>query len=111
MQADIFSQLQSVTVCLLFGERLDAPLVRLPVEPSEEGSARIGPDGFLIAGGQPAMWRFYFRVPDIDATAERIKANGGAIVYGPVEIPGGEFAVNATDPQDAVFGLVGRRTS
>lgn len=36
VQADIFAELQSVTVCLLSGELIDAPLLRLPVEPSEE---------------------------------------------------------------------------
>lgn len=75
------------------------------------GGGMIGAVMTCPPDGPPPMWRFYFRVPDIDATAERIKANGGAIIYGPVEIPGGEFAVNATDPQDAVFGLVGPRKS
>ncbi len=36
VQADVFAELHSVTVCLLSGELVDAPLVRLPVEPTKE---------------------------------------------------------------------------
>ena len=35
VQTDLFSELQSVSVCLLSGELVDAPLLRLTVEPSE----------------------------------------------------------------------------
>jgi mRNA interferase MazF len=34
LQSDLFSTLGSVTICLLTTERLDAPLLRLIVEPS-----------------------------------------------------------------------------
>src|SRR5690606_28576817 len=34
IQADLFAELQSVTVCLLTSELVDAPLIRLTVEPS-----------------------------------------------------------------------------
>ena len=44
----------------------------------------------------PPHWAIYFRVPDIDAAAERIKANGGTILNGPMEVPGGDRIVNAT---------------
>lgn len=77
----------------------------------DHGGGMIGAVMTRLPGGSPPMWRFYFHVPDIDAAADTIKTTGGAIVYGPVEIPGGEFAVNATDPQDAAFGLVGPRRS
>jgi predicted enzyme related to lactoylglutathione lyase len=56
--------------------------------------------------GTPAAWGFYFRVPDIDAAAERVTANGGTVVQGPMEVPGGEFILNAIDPQGAAFALV-----
>ena len=54
-----------------------------------------------------SMWTYYVGVDDIDRAAEAIKAGGGQILNGPMEIPGGEFAVNAMDPQGASFGLVG----
>lgn len=58
-----------------------------------------------------SAWTFYFRVPDIDAAADAIKAKGGTLFQDPIEIPGGEYSLNASDPQGAVFGLVGPRTS
>jgi len=36
-------------------------------------------------------WNFYFRVPDIDVAAAAIPANGGTVLHGPQEIPGGNF--------------------
>src|SRR5688500_14306348 len=53
----------------------------------------------------PPNWQIYFRVPDVHAATERIKANGGKILNGPMEVPGGDWVVNAADPQGAAFGL------
>jgi predicted enzyme related to lactoylglutathione lyase len=53
----------------------------------------------------PPNWQIYFRVPDVHAAAERIKANGGQILNGPMQIPDGDWIVNAMDPQGAAFGL------
>lgn len=53
----------------------------------------------------PPNWGIYFRVPDINAAVERIKANGGQILNGPMEVPGGDMIVNAMDPQGAAFSL------
>jgi predicted enzyme related to lactoylglutathione lyase len=53
----------------------------------------------------PPNWQIYFRVPDIKAAVERIKANGGQILNGPMEVPGGDEIVNAMDPQGAAFAL------
>lgn len=53
----------------------------------------------------PPNWQIYFRVPDINAATERIKANGGQILNGPMEVPGGDWIVNAMDPQGAAFAL------
>lgn len=56
-----------------------------------------------------SAWTFYFRVPDIDVAASAIEAGGGTLFQEPIEIPGGEFSLNALDPQGAAFGLVGPR--
>ena len=56
-----------------------------------------------------SAWTYYFRVPDVDAAVERIKANGGQVMQEPMEIPGGDFSLVASDPRGAVFGLVGAR--
>jgi hypothetical protein len=55
------------------------------------------------AMGVPPCWTGYIAVDDVDATADRIVAEGGTLHRGPVEIPGAiRFAVVA-DPQGAVF--------
>lgn len=53
----------------------------------------------------PPHWGFYFRVPDVHAGAERVKANGGQVLNGPMEVPGGSWIVNCMDPQGAAFSL------
>ena len=53
----------------------------------------------------PPHGMIYFRVPDINAATERTKANGGRILNGPMEVPGGDWIVNAMDPQGAAFSL------
>ena len=53
----------------------------------------------------PPNWQIYFRVPDVDAAAERIKAAGGKILNGPMDVPDGDRILNAMDPQGAAFGL------
>jgi len=72
-------------------------------------------DGVDIGGmmkappGAPPSWGFYFGVPDIDAAVEAINANGGAVIHGPVEVPGGAWIVQLTDPQGAHVAAVGPR--
>jgi len=56
------------------------------------------------------FWLFYFGVTDIDAAAERVKADGGQILEGPGEVPGG-WIVRCEDPQGAMFALMGPRLS
>jgi predicted enzyme related to lactoylglutathione lyase len=57
----------------------------------------------------PNNWQIYFRVPDINAAVERIKANGGQILNGPLEVPGGDWVLNGMDPQGAAFSLHARK--
>jgi len=52
------------------------------------------------------MWLYYFNVPAIDAAAERVKAKGGKIVNGPMEVPGGQWIVHGLDLEGALFALV-----
>jgi predicted enzyme related to lactoylglutathione lyase len=53
----------------------------------------------------PTNWGLYFRVPEINAGAERVKANGGQVLNGPMEVPGGDWIINCLDPQGAAFSL------
>jgi len=56
------------------------------------------------------FWLYYFNIDDIDAAAKRVKAGGGQILNGPIEVSDGNCVVQCTDPQDAMFALVGKRT-
>jgi hypothetical protein len=53
------------------------------------------------------FWLYYFNVGNIEDAAERVKALGGQILEGPVEVPGGNWIVRCMDPQGAVFALSG----
>ena len=53
----------------------------------------------------PSNWGLYFRVADVKAAADRVTANGGKVLNGPMEVPGGSWIVNGLDPQGAAFSL------
>jgi predicted enzyme related to lactoylglutathione lyase len=55
------------------------------------------------------FWTYYFNVGNIDEAAERLKAAGGQIMNGPIEVPGGGFVLQGMDPQGAGFALFGTR--
>jgi uncharacterized protein len=52
-------------------------------------------------------WRYYFRVPSIATAKDAVEQNGGRVVHGPMEVPGGDHIVIGIDPQGAEFALVG----
>jgi uncharacterized protein len=92
----------------------------------QKADADIGAMGtyqLFSAGGQtiggmftkPPMvpvpfWLYYFNIGDIDAAAKRVKVGHGQILNGPIEVPGGSWIVQCTDPQGAMFALVGKRS-
>lgn len=78
-------------------------------EGSPMGAGLIGAVMPLMPGMPGSAWTFYFRVPDIDAAHDAIHDSGGGIIQPPVEIPGGDYSLTATDPAGAVFGLVGAK--
>jgi uncharacterized protein len=55
------------------------------------------------------FWLYYVNVGDIDAAAERVKAGGGKVINGPMQVPGGAWIIQGMDPQGAMFALVGKR--
>jgi uncharacterized protein len=59
----------------------------------------------------PPHWAIYFSVPDINEATERVKGNGGQILNGPMEVPGGDWIVNGMDPQGATFALHERKSA
>ena len=53
-----------------------------------------------------SFWLYYFNVDAIDAAVARVNKAGGKIIHGPMEVPGGQWVVQALDPQGAMFALV-----
>ena len=65
--------------------------------------------GGMMTSPLKPQWLPYVSVADIDAARAAIEANGGRIMHGPVEVPGGAFIIQGTDPQGATFALAGPR--
>jgi len=78
------------------------------------GKYRVfGADGVPMGGmmDKPAnvpgsVWSFYVNVDGLDAAVDRIRVNGGQVLMGPQQVPGGSWIVQALDPQGAAFALV-----
>ena len=75
----------------MFGLSSDAPM----------GGVYSIPPGM----GAPPNWLPYIRVDNADAAAERVKANGGTLKNGPMEVPGGDRIAICEDPQGCVFAV------
>ncbi len=56
-----------------------------------------------MAGGP--RWLMYAKVPDIQAAVAAVKAEGGTVLNGPMEVPGGDLVAQIQDPQGADFAL------
>ena len=76
------------------------------IQRSDVGLGAVMP---LMEGYPAPVWSFYIGVDDIDRAHAAVRANGGTVTNEPMEIPGGEYAMNGIDPQGAAFGLVGPR--
>lgn len=75
----------------------------------QRGEVMIGAVMPLMEGYPVPVWNFYIGVDDIDRARDAVAANGGTITSEPMEIPGGEYAMNAIDPEGAAIGFVGPR--
>ena len=56
-----------------------------------------------------SCWNFYFCVDSIGEAVSRVKAGGGQVLNGPMQVPGGGWIINGQDPQGAMFCLVGSK--
>jgi predicted enzyme related to lactoylglutathione lyase len=52
-----------------------------------------------------SFWLYYFNVKSVAAAIPLVKAGGGAILMGPMQVPGGSWIVQCLDPQGAMFAL------
>jgi len=76
----------------------------------DEGDHKtMGDGGMMMKAPQIPVcsWAFYFSVDSIKAAIERVKAGGGTIVNGPMQVPGGGWIIQGQDPLGAMFSLVG----
>jgi predicted enzyme related to lactoylglutathione lyase len=55
-----------------------------------------------------SFWTYYFSVEGIRAAADRLTAGGGKVMNGPMQVPGGDWVLQAMDPQGGVFALTSR---
>jgi predicted enzyme related to lactoylglutathione lyase len=53
----------------------------------------------------PPAWLHYARVPDVNAAVEATSKNGGQVINGPMEVPGGDMIAQIVDPQGAMFAV------
>ncbi len=61
----------------------------------------------MIREGQPPMWVLYLGVDEIGRALEAAKTNGGTVLHGPHEVPGGDIIFVVTDPAGAMVAFVG----
>lgn len=87
--------------------------------PDRMSMGELGDYVFIKAGGEtigaimprPAeapgiAWNFYFRASDIDAAAAQVFDGSGTVLEGPMDVPGDERVLVASDPGGAMFGIV-----
>jgi hypothetical protein len=53
-----------------------------------------------------AYWVGYVRVPDLHATVATVKAEGGNLLTGPMEVPGDDWIAQFSDPHGALFAVL-----
>jgi predicted enzyme related to lactoylglutathione lyase len=53
----------------------------------------------------PPSWTPYIRVADVDAAVAAVRDNGGQVLNGPMEVPGGDRVAQCLDPLGGAFGV------
>lgn len=70
------------------------------------GEVQIGAMMNRQAADAPVRWGFYFHITDVDAAAAAIAGHGGQVLMAPMDVPGGQRAMMAIDPQGVAVGFV-----
>ena len=84
----------------------------IPMGPA--GTYQLFATGGIPVGGmmnrapesKKPYWGFVFNVEDINAAADRVRAGGGTVAMGPMQVPGGGWIIGAADPQGGAFRLI-----
>jgi predicted enzyme related to lactoylglutathione lyase len=58
----------------------------------------------------PPSWLYYVRVEDVQRAVDAVTSNGGKVVNGPMEVPGGDWIAQCVDPQGAPFAVHAKKT-
>jgi hypothetical protein len=74
------------------------------------GGRTLGGMFTQLAAAPVPFWLYYFDVADLDVAAERVKAEGGQVGQGPIELWDGTWIIHCIDPQGAMFALQGKRS-
>lgn len=98
----------------LFGWRKDTDMDMGPMgtyrlfanQDGQAGGMMTKPDNIPVP-----LWLYYFQVGDIEKAANRVKADGGQVLNGPMEVPTGAWIIQAQDPQGAMVALVGDKAT
>jgi len=73
---------------------------------ASEGEQAIGGIMTKPPEAPSPFWNYYIQVDNITAARDRVKKGGGSILREPQEVPGGQWILQAKDPQGAFFCLV-----
>ena len=92
----------------VFGWTVQTHEGAMPYHEWQQGSESIG--GMMdmppmVPAEVPPHWLVYFAVDSVDESATRAGELGANVVAGPMDYPGGRFAV-VVDPKGAAFGLM-----
>lgn len=71
----------------------------------QQDGANVGGLMGIMQEGQPPAWSTYISVADADATAEKVKANGGSVHVEPMDVTDIGRMAFFGDPGGAVFGV------
>jgi predicted enzyme related to lactoylglutathione lyase len=66
--------------------------------------------GGMMNGGPQcpgSFWGYYVLTDSVAAAAERVTSSGGQVLMGPIQVPDGQWVIQALDPQGAHFAMVG----
>ena len=62
--------------------------------------------GVFKSRGDAPSWLCYVRVDDVGKAANAVKAAGGRLLNGPMEVPGGTWIAQALDPEGSAFAIM-----
>jgi predicted enzyme related to lactoylglutathione lyase len=70
------------------------------------GGAPVGGMMTKMPDTPAPFWLYYFNVAAIDAAMARVTQRGGQVIMGPQQVPTGQWILQCTDPQGAIFAMV-----